>query len=152
MTTHSGSAIVDETLGTFVRGHHILSDGVRLDDDYFSLTRNIDGRDVGFIAHSVDSDAVRGMLPRLHHVFDQLQRLHRQAAEAVVYEFSEDPTSTEELDDALRDLALDAVEVFPDNEVVLDLADTCGSHFMDGYWPAVRFNGDDNVVKVTVES
>lgn len=52
MTTHSGFAIVDDTLGTFVRGHHILSDGVRLDDNYFSLTRNIDGRAVGFIAHS----------------------------------------------------------------------------------------------------
>lgn len=116
------------------------------------LTRNIDGRDVGFIAHSVDPDAVRGMLPRLHHVFDQLQFLHRQAVEAVVYEFSEDAPSAEELDDAQRDLTLDAVEVFPDNDVILDLTDTCGSHFMDGYWPAIRFNGVDNVVKVTVES
>jgi len=23
---------------------------------------------------------------------------------------------------------------------------------MDGYWPAVRFNGDDGVIEVTVES
>lgn len=152
MTTHSGFAIVDDTLGTFVRGHHILSDGVRLDDNYFSLTRNIDGRAVGFIAHSVDPDSVRGMLPRLHHVFDQLQSLHHLAVQAVVVEFSEDAPSTKELDDAHRDLTLDAVEVFPDNDVVLDLTDTCGSHFMDGYWPAVRFNGYDEVVKVTVES
>lgn len=92
------------------------------------------------------------MLPRLHHVFDQLQSLHHLAVQAVVVEFSEDAPSTKELDDAHRDLTLDAVEVFPDNDVVLDLTDTCGSHFMDGYWPAVRFNGDDEVVKVTVES
>ncbi|TBV83889.1 hypothetical protein EW028_24365, partial [Lysinibacillus sp. OL1] len=32
------------------------------------------------------------------------------------------------------------------------LTDSCGLHFMDGYWPAVRFNGDDGVIEVTVES
>ena len=37
-------------------------------------------------------------------------------------------------------------------DVVLHLADTCGDHFMDGYWPAVQLDPDDNVVAVTVES
>lgn len=147
MTTDSG--IVDETLGTLVRGHYILSDGERLDDDYYSLTCSLDGRDVGFIAHSLEPDAVRGMLPRLRHVFEQHQALHRLAVEAIV---SEEAPSQDEVIDALRDLVFESVEVFPDNHVVLGLTDSCGLHFMDGYWPAVRFNSDDGVVEVTVES
>src|SRR3546814_20865136 len=59
--------------------------------------------------------------------------------------FSEEAPSRGEVIDALRDLVLESVEVFPDNHVVLGLTDSCGLHFMDGYWPAVRFNGDDGV-------
>lgn len=152
MTTDSGFGITDEALGTLVRGHYILSDGERLDDDYYSLTCNLDGRAVGFIAHSLEPDTVRGMLPRLRHVVDQHQALHRLAVEAIVNEFSEEAPSRGEVIDALRDLVLESVEVFPDNHVVLGLTDSCGLHFMDGYWPAVRFNGDDGVIEVTVES
>lgn len=89
------------------------------------------------------------MLPRLRHVFEQHQALHRLAVEAIV---SEEAPSQDEVIDALRDLVLESVEVFPDNHVVLGLTDSCGLHFMDGYWPAVRFNGGDGVVEVTVES
>jgi len=151
VTTPSGLEIIDQTLGRFVRGHHLLTDGVRLDDDYFSLSREVDGRAIVFLARSVDPETVRSMFPRLHHVFEQRHALHRSAVEAIVYEFSEATPAPEELDDAREDLVLDTVEVFPDGEVVLNLTDTCGSHFMDGYWPAVRFSIDDSVVKVTVE-
>jgi hypothetical protein len=115
VTTDSGFGITDEALGTLVRGHYILSDGERLDDDYYSLTCNLDGRAVGFIAHSLEPDAVRGMLPRLRHVFDQHEALHRLAVEAIVNEFSEEAPSRGEVIDALRDLVLESVEVFPDN-------------------------------------
>lgn len=103
--------ITDEALGTLVRGHYILSDGERLDDDYYSLTCNLDGRAVGFIAHSLEPDTVRGMLPRLRHVVDQHQALHRLAVEAIVNEFSEEAPSRGEVIDALRDLVLESVEV-----------------------------------------
>lgn len=92
-----------------------MSDGERLDDDYYSLTCNLDGRAVGFIAHSLEPDTVRGMLPRLRHVFDQHEALHRLAVEAIVNEFSEEAPSRGEVIDALRDLVLESVEVFPDN-------------------------------------
>ncbi|MFF2059364.1 hypothetical protein [Rhodococcus qingshengii] len=82
--TNPSFGIVDETLGTLARGYYVLSDGERLDDDYYSLTCNVDGRTVSFIAHSLDPDAVRGMLPRLRHVFEQHHALHRQAVEAIV--------------------------------------------------------------------
>jgi hypothetical protein len=81
VTTDSGFGITDEALGTLVRGHYILSDGERLDDDYYSLTCNLDGRAVGFIAHSLEPEA----------------------------------PSRGEVIDALRDLVLESVEVFPDN-------------------------------------
>ena len=51
----------------------------------------------------------RGMLPRLRHVFEQHQALHRQAVEAIVNESSEEAPSRGEVIDALRDLLLESV-------------------------------------------
>jgi hypothetical protein len=35
---------------------------------------------------------------------------------------------------------------------MLHLDDTCGEHFLDGYWPAVRFGTDGSIVGVTIEA
>lgn len=51
-----------------------------------------------------------------------------------------------------EDLQVSAVEVVADGSVVLHLDDTCGEHFLDGYWPAVHLGPQDQVVAVTVES
>ena len=47
---------------------------------------------------------------------------------------------------------LEAVEIEVEGELVLHLADSCGEHILDGYWPAVRFDREDGVVQVTVEA
>ncbi|MGW0177407.1 hypothetical protein ACWDUM_26600 [Rhodococcus sp. NPDC003322] len=152
MSTTSDREIVEEALGTFVRGHLDLTDGTRLDDRHFSLTLELGGRDVAFLAAAVGPDEARSLLPRLRRVVHDHDRLVRSAVEAVVRQFGDDPPSVEELADAHDDLVLDTVETHPGGDVVLHLADTCGDHFMDGYWPAVRLDPDDNVVAVTVES
>ncbi|MDY0827655.1 hypothetical protein SK224_00800 [Microbacterium sp. BG28] len=76
----------------------------------------------------------------------------RAATDAVVVEFgSEDPTQAE-LDEAADDLKAEQIVVFPDGAVTVHFTDTCGQHFPDGYWPAVHFDPDDAIAKVTVES
>ena len=48
--------------------------------------------------------------------------------------------------------ATESRNVRDDGAVVLHLEDGCGEHFMQGYWPAVRFDDDGDVVEVTVEA
>ncbi|QIK73522.1 hypothetical protein G7070_16195 [Propioniciclava coleopterorum] len=76
----------------------------------------------------------------------------RRATDAVVRAFSEGEPSASDLDEAAADLRLETVEVRDDGAVVLHLEDGCGEHFMQGYWPAVRFDDDGDVVEVTVEA
>ncbi len=79
-------------------------------------------------------------------------RGHRRAVEAVVRRFGESEPGADELDDAASDLVPELVEPTADGGTVVHLADTCGEHFLDGYWPAVRFDAAGQVVEVTVES
>lgn len=76
----------------------------------------------------------------------------RRATDAVARAFSEGEPSASDLDEAAADLRLETVEVRDDGAVVLHLDDGCGEHFMQGYWPAVRFDDDGDVVEVTVEA
>lgn len=79
-------------------------------------------------------------------------RLARRAVEAVVRRFSEGDPTPDELAAAHDDLVVELVERHEDGSVVVHLADTCGEHFLDGYWPAVRLDSVGDVVEVTVES
>ncbi|MGM7423777.1 enoyl-CoA hydratase/isomerase family protein [Cellulosimicrobium sp. CpK407] len=79
-------------------------------------------------------------------------RLARRAVEAVVRRFSEDEPTAQELAEAADDLVVDLVQRRDDGGTVVHLADSCGEHFLDGYWPAVRFDAVGDVVEVTVES
>ena len=66
--------------------------------------------------------------------------------------FSEGEPTPDELAAAHDDLVVELVERHEDGSVVVHLADTCGEHFLDGYWPAVRFDAVGDVLEVTVES
>ncbi|SDF37032.1 enoyl-CoA hydratase [Cellulosimicrobium cellulans] len=79
-------------------------------------------------------------------------RLARRAVEAVVRRFSEGEPTPDELAEARDDLVVELVERHEDGSIVVHLADTCGEHFLDGYWPAVRLDAVGEVVEVTVES
>ncbi len=79
-------------------------------------------------------------------------RLARRAVEAVVRRFSDDEPTAEELAEAADDLVVELVQRRDDGGTVVHLADSCGEHFLDGYWPAVRFDAVGDVVEVTVES
>ncbi|WP_194521851.1 3-hydroxyisobutyryl-CoA hydrolase [Cellulosimicrobium sp. JZ28] len=79
-------------------------------------------------------------------------RLARRAVEAVVRRFSEGEPTPDELAAAHDDLVVELVERHEDGTAVVHLADTCGEHFLDGYWPAVRLDAVGDVVEVTVES
>lgn len=79
-------------------------------------------------------------------------RLARRAVEAVVRRFSEDEPTAQELAEAADDLVVELVQRRDDGGTVVHLADSCGEHFLDGYWPAVRFDAVGDVVEVTVES
>ncbi|NEB11833.1 hypothetical protein G3I32_23825 [Streptomyces coelicoflavus] len=89
--------------------------------------------------------------PRLCRALERRAELERRAVEAVVRAFSDgEPTDTEP-SEAYGDLRLDTVEADGDG-VILHLTDSCGRHFLDGYWPAVRFDDAHDVVRVTVEA
>ncbi|MFJ1512934.1 enoyl-CoA hydratase/isomerase family protein [Cellulosimicrobium funkei] len=79
-------------------------------------------------------------------------RLARRAVEAVVRRFGEGEPTPDELAEARDDLVVELVERHEDGSIVVHLADTCGEHFLDGYWPAVRLDAVGEVVEVTVES
>lgn len=79
-------------------------------------------------------------------------RQHRRAVEAVVRRFSEDEPTADELAEAAGDLVAELVEPAADGGTVVHLTDSCGEHFLDRYWPAVRFDAAGEVVEVTVES
>ncbi|WP_308202301.1 enoyl-CoA hydratase/isomerase family protein [Cellulosimicrobium cellulans] len=79
-------------------------------------------------------------------------RLARRAVEAVVRRFSEDEPTAQEMAEAADDLVVELVQRRDDGGTVVHLADSCGEHFLDGYWPAVRFDAVGDVVEVTVES
>ncbi|MFF0817492.1 hypothetical protein ACFYVR_20345 [Rhodococcus sp. NPDC003318] len=152
MTTAADREIVDDTLGTLVRGQLELSDGNLVDNGYFDLTCELGGRRVTVMVTTADPDEARRLLPGVRRVVEDVEALRQRATDEVVRRFSEDTPTDEELADARHDLVLDTIEARSGGDVVLHLTDTCGSHFPDGYWPAVRLAPDGSITDVTVES
>ncbi|QKG25825.1 hypothetical protein [Actinomadura verrucosospora] len=144
--------ITDESLGVFVREWQLLLDGERLDFSFYSLTLELDGRNIALLLDTADPAEARRLLPRLRRAVENRAALKQRAVEAVVHAFTEDPPTTDELTEAHADLLLDTIAADGDDEIVLHLTDSCGKHFLDGYWPAVRFTTQDTVLEVTVEA
>jgi hypothetical protein len=101
---------------------------------------------------TADAAEAAGLLPRLSAFFGDRSAWHRRATDAVVTRFSEAAPAPDELDDAEHDLLVATIEVRPGGELVLHLDDSCGEHFPEGYWPAVRFDEQGAVIDVTVEA
>lgn len=104
------------------------------------------------LVDTTDPARAEALEQRLADVVAALHVHARTATDAVVRQFSEDEPPIAELDDAAQDLVVSALVAHEDGSVTIHLDDTCGEHFLDGYWPAVRFGPDDAVVAVTVEA
>lgn len=133
--------------GEFVRSQAVLTDGEALVLDFYVLSGEPE-----LLLRTTDPEVGAGLLAQLALYFDDQSGWLRRATDAVVTEFSDTAPTVQELEDAAQDLTLQAVEVHPDLSVVLHLDDSCGLHFLQGYWPAVRFDADATIVNVTVEN
>jgi hypothetical protein len=133
--------------GDLTRAVTVLSDRERLVHDWYE-----GGEDPAIMVHASDPETVTQLLPRAAAFFTDPSGWHRRATDAVVTAFSEGDPTSEELDDAVDDLVVETIEVHPDGGVRLHLKDSCGDHFMEGYWPAVLFDTADAVTAVTVEA
>ncbi|MFH8223027.1 hypothetical protein ACH4C2_26095 [Streptomyces sp. NPDC018057] len=146
------SNLTDEVLGVFTRGSFALSDGTLLYDSSYSLTRDLGGRTVTLQLATTDPAEAHRLLPRLRHAVAHHADLHHRAVTAVVHTLSDGPPTPDDLTEAHTDLLLDTIEATSPTDLTLHLSDSCGEHFLDGYWPAVRFDGEGGVVGVTVEA
>lgn len=145
-------AVDDPQLGTFRRTTTALTDGSVLTHDWFARTHATDEGEVELMLEATTPDAARALLPRMRATIDALDVLLRTATDAVVTHFSTGAPEAHEVDEAATDLVLDAIEATSDGAIVLHLGDSCGEHFPDGFWPAVRIDDAGTVVAVTVES
>ena len=133
--------------GNLARAVTVLSDGERLVHDWYE-----GGEHPAIMVHASDTDAAEQLLPRIAAFFADRSGWHRRATDAVVTAFSEEDPTAEDLDAAAVDLVLETIEVDADGGVRLHLKDSCGEHFIDGYWPAVLFDTADTITAVTVEA
>ena len=147
------AATVPSPWGELARATTTLTSGETLVHDWYTgdSTSSADG-EPDLMLNATDADAAAALLPRAAAVFADRAGWHRRATDAVVTEFSAEEPTADELAEAADDLVLQTVEVLADGDVVLHLDDSCGQHFLDGYWPAVRFDADDVAVEVTVEA
>ncbi|WP_460072385.1 hypothetical protein [Streptomyces sp. YKOK-I1] len=111
-----------------------------------------DSGDVALLIDTEDPAEAERLTPRLLRAVEHRAELERRAVDAVVREFSAEPPTAEDLAEAAADLVLDTMVVDGDGELMLHFTDSCGKHLLDGYWPAVRFDGEDTVIDVTVEA
>lgn len=139
-------------LGIFTRASTEMTDGTVLTHDWYVGSVPVDGTEVDLMVEASTPEEARALLPRLQTTVADLHSRRRLASDAVVAEFSQGEPETSELDEAATDLALETIEVEADGTVILHLTDTCGTHFPEGYWPAVHFGADDDISRVTVES
>ncbi|MEV4667808.1 hypothetical protein [Microbacterium sp. LWO12-1.2] len=139
-------------LGTFTRASTEMTDGTVLTHDWYVGSLSADGTELELMVEATAPEEARALLPRLQATIADLAARRRLASDAVVAEFSQGEPEPSELDEAATDLALETIEVEADGTVILHLTDTCGSHFPEGYWPAVHFGADDDIAQVTVES
>ncbi|MER7734737.1 hypothetical protein ABTX80_27970 [Streptomyces erythrochromogenes] len=144
--------IVDDPLGVFTRESYNHPGGQPLVASSYTSTRELDGQCVALQLNTVDPSEVRRLLPRLRRVVEHQADLKRRAVEAVVHAFSDGAATAEDLAEAHDDLLLETIVAESNGDVLLHLTDSCGGHMLDGYWPAVRFDRDDTLVRVTVEA
>lgn len=134
------------SLGVFTRATSTF-EGEVTRHDWYSLDA-----DPTLTLYTGDPVIAQSLVPRLEAFLPRRAAWQRAATDAVVVQFSSEPATPEELDEAAADLAVESVYAYPDGSVVVNLTDTCGTHFLEGYWPAVRFDRDDTVTEVTVEA
>lgn len=139
-------------LGTFIRASTEMTDGTVLTHDWYVGSVSADGTELELMIEATTPEEARALLPRLQSTIADLASRRRQASDAVVTEFSQGDPEPSELGEAATDLALETIEVEADGTVILHLTDACGTHFPEGYWPAVHFGADDDITQVTVES
>lgn len=139
-------------LGTFTRASTEMTDGTVLTHDWYVGSVSSEGTELELMLEATSPEEARALLPRLQDAISELPSRRRSASDAVVTEFSQGEPEPSELDDAATDLALETIEVEADGTVILHLTDTCGSHFPEGYWPAVHFGAEGGITQVTVES
>lgn len=140
-------AIVPSDWGVFTRGSTTLTSGEVLVDDWFTL----DGEPVLtlFTANTAEAET---MLPRVAVFFADRTGWQRRATDAICTEFSHRTPTPADFVDAAADLALTTVEVHPGGDLMLHFTDTCGKHFLDGYWPSVRFDAETARPDVSIEA
>lgn len=146
------TSIDDPELGTFVRATTELTDGTVLTHDWYAGDVSVEGAELDLMLEGTSADEARALLPRVRETIASLDVLSRLATDAVVTAFSTGSPEEHELDDAVSDLVLDTIEASSDHSVILHFTDSCGTHFPEGYWPAVHFGSDGQITQVTVES
>lgn len=144
--------IEDAALGTFTRATTELTDGTVLTHDWYAGKLAVDDTEIELMLEGTSADEASALLPRLREIVAGLDAIRRVASDAVVTAFSQGEPAPHELDDAASDLVLDAIEATSEGTVVFHLDDSCGTHFPEGYWPAVHLGPDGAVAQVTVES
>ncbi|MFD7022029.1 hypothetical protein [Promicromonospora sukumoe] len=144
---------VPSAWGVLTRATTTLTSGETLVHDWYGTSgADVEDGDPELMLRATEAGAAAALLPRVAAFFADRSGWHRRATDAVVAEFSTDTPTSDELDEAAEDLVLQTVEVLPAGDVVLHLDDSCGQHFLDGYWPAVRFDAADAVAEVSVEA
>lgn len=143
--------IDDPDLGAFARATTELTDGTVLTHDWYAGTLDEANGAVELMLEGSSAEDARALLPRMRTVVAELTTLRRAASDAVVRAFSQGDPIPAELDEAASDLVLDAVEATTEHTIVLHFTDSCGTHFPDGYWPAVHLI-DGTISHVTIES
>lgn len=144
--------IDDDVLGQLVRATTDLEDGSILTHDWYTGTIATDVGDLDFMIEGTAPAQIEPLLPRLRDVVARAGALRRIASDAVVTTFSTSEPEPHELEEAADDLALETIEATSEGTIVLHFTDSCGSHFPDGYWPAVHLGAGDEIEQVTVES
>lgn len=146
------AATVPSPWGELTRATTTLTSGETLVHDWYSVDGEAADGEPDLMLNATDAAAASALLPRVAAFFADRAGWHRRATDAVVTEFSTEEPTEDELAEAAHDLVLHTLEVLADGDVVLHLDDSCGQHFLDGYWPAVRFDAADVAVEVTVEA
>lgn len=144
--------IEDAVLGTLTRATTTLDDGTVVTHEWYAGSVTIDGEDLDLMIEGVTAEDAGARLPRMREVMADIESVRRRATDAVVTAFSTGDPEPHELDEAASDLILETLEASADGDVVLHLIDGCGTHFPEGYWPAVHIGADGAVVRVAVES
>ena len=150
------SIAVPSPWGDLIRASTMLTTGEVLLHDWVTSMPDPSSADGGsgapeIMVRTTEPGAVAALVPRIAALLGRPETV-RRATDAVVTEFSEEDPTAEELAEAAEDLLLQAVEAWPDGDVVLHLEDSCEEHFAPGYWPAVRFDSAGAIVEITVEA